>query len=193
MRRRLVESFYDCEAAMERIKYYSCATLFSFFVILWFSTSVMALEVGARAPDFTLLSIQDEEVSLSDFNGRLVLLKIGTTWCPGCKVLSREIGKVDSLLKERGVVVLDVFVQDTKVMVEKDQVGKTRSMTYHALVDNGRVHKGYSVYLIPRLLVVDAEQIVRYDSAGRDVSADEIRAMVEDFDPGQSGKLDAGS
>lgn len=178
---------------MKRINYYSCAILFSFFVILWFSSAVMAVEVGAQAPDFKLLSIQDKEVALSDFKGRLVLLKIGTTWCPGCKVLSHEIDKVDSLLKERDVVVLDIFIQDTNTMIEKALVGKTRSMTYHALVDDGEVHSGYSVYLIPRLLVVDAEQVVRFDSAGRDVSAEGIRAMVEEFASVQEQKPDAGN
>ena len=38
------------------------------------------------------------------------------------------------------------------------------------------------------LRVVDENQVVRCDSAGQDLSADEIRAMLEKFAPGE--KLD---
>ena len=147
----------------------------------------VAIETGIQAPDFKLKSLQGEDVSLSDFKGRLVLLKLATTWCPTCKELSAEIEKVGEFLKELDVVVLEVFVQDSPEMVKKYLGDTEPPMTFRALIDDGQVYEAYSVYLIPRVLVIDAEQIVRFESAGRNVLADDIITMVEEFNSSATG------
>ena len=148
---------------------------------------VFASDLGSRAPGFTLKSVQGEEISLADYKGRLVLLKLGTTWCPTCKEMSAEIDKIGTFLKEQGVAVIEVFVQDSAAMVEKYLGDAERPMTYRALLDDGQVYKAYNVYLIPRLLVVDAEQSIRFDSVGRNVLAEDIAALVKEFGPRAAG------
>ena len=118
-----------------------------------------------------------EEVRLSDFEGQLVLLKLATTWCPTCQQLSGEIRRASVVLAEHNVVFLDVFVQDSVATVEEYLEKIAYPMTFHALLDDGQVARSYNIYLIPRLLLVDADRVVRFDSAGRSVSADEIAAM----------------
>jgi hypothetical protein len=68
-------------------------------------------------------------------------------------------------------------------MIEKYLGGAEHPMTFQALLDDGQVYKAYNVYLIPRLLVVDAEQSIRFDSVGRNVLAEDIAAMVKEFAP----------
>jgi peroxiredoxin len=145
--------------------------------------TAVAIETGAQAPDFKLTSVAGQEVSLSDFKGQLVLLKLATTWCPTCKQLSAEIKKVGDFLKEKNVVFLEVFVQDSEEMIEKYLGDEVPPMTFHALLDDESVYEAYNVYLIPRFLVIDAEQVVRFDSSGRNVKAADITAMVEEFSP----------
>ena len=70
----------------------------------------LAVNVGEVAPDFTLESVGGEKVSLNDFKGQVVLLKLATTWCPTCKELSAEIQKAGEFLKEQNVAVLEVYV-----------------------------------------------------------------------------------
>ncbi len=154
-----------------------------FLVFCMAPVAAVAIETGAQAPDFKLKNMAGQEVSLSDFKGQLVLLKLATTWCPTCKQLSAEIGKVGDFLKEKDVVFLEVFVQDSQAMIEKYLAGKEFPMTFHALLDDGQAYKAYNVYLIPRFLIIDAEQIVRFDSAGRNVLAEDIISMVKEFGP----------
>ena len=158
--------------------------ILSIFVsIVFFSSPACAIKAGEKAPDFRLKSIVGEEVSLSDFRGRVVLLKLATTWCPTCKELSGEISRAGDDLAASNVVFLEVFIRDSEATVEEYVEGAGHPMTFHALLDDGQVYKDYNVYLIPRLLLVDADQVVRYDSAGRNVSAEEINALVKQYLP----------
>ena len=37
--------------------------------------------IGEQAPEFTLLNMEGENVSLSDFRGQVVVLNFWATWC----------------------------------------------------------------------------------------------------------------
>jgi peroxiredoxin len=155
--------------------------VFLLALICMVPTFSLAIEVGEVAPDFKLQSLTGEDVSLSDFKGRLVLLKLATTWCPTCKLLSAEIKKIGDFLKEQDVVVLEVFVQDSEKTIKKYLGDHKPPMTFHALLDDGQAYEAYNVYLIPRFLLIDKEQVVRFDSSGRTMKADDIRAMVQKY------------
>ena len=78
------------------------------------------------------------------------------------------------------VVNLEVFVQDTEAMISSYLEDVAYPMAYQALIDDGQVYEAYNVYLIPRLLLIDAGQVVRFDSAGRNVLGADILALVKD-------------
>ncbi|MFP3361655.1 redoxin domain-containing protein, partial [Planococcus sp. SIMBA_143] len=42
-------------------------------------------EVGDRAADFTLETMEGKEVGLSDYEGQPVFLNFWATWCPPCE------------------------------------------------------------------------------------------------------------
>ena len=76
---------------------------------------------------------------------------------------------------------LEVFVQDSKSTIKKYLGDYEAPMTFHALLDDGQAYEAYNVYLIPRFLVIDEEQVVRFDSSGRNVMADDIRSLIQTF------------
>jgi peroxiredoxin len=168
-----------CVDHLKSVKWLCAALLLAFFCTA--PTLGFAFEAGEPAPDFKLQSLTGEDVSLSDFKGSLVLLKLATTWCPTCKLLSAEIRKVGPFLKEQNVVVLEVFVQDSKEAILEYLGIHEPPMAFHALLDDGQAYAAYNVYLIPRFLVIDKDQVVRFDSSGQNVMADDIRAMVQEY------------
>ncbi|HHA9175383.1 TPA: thiol-disulfide oxidoreductase-associated lipoprotein SdbB [Streptococcus pneumoniae] len=54
-------------------------------------TTVQQISVGKYAPDFTLQSMDDKEVKLSDFKGKKVYLKFWASWCGPCKKSMPEL------------------------------------------------------------------------------------------------------
>lgn len=137
-----------------------------------------ALEVGAPAPDFTLKDLTDQEYSLSDFKGRVVVLKLATTWCPSCKQLSDELEDLGPYLKEQNAVLLDVYVQDSPAMVRKALKNRDYVVESHALLDDGQAYTDYNVYVIPRLLIIDQQQKVANDTLGQVVSGAWVKKRV---------------
>ena len=140
-----------------------------------------AVEVGKPAPGFTLQTPDGKSVSLADFKGKVVLLKLATTWCPSCAQLSRELAAIGEFLGEKDVVLLEVFLQDTPEMIARYLEWKRLPKQHYALIDDLQAYRGYSIYLIPRLLVVDREQKVRYDNgaAATVLPAAELKKLVE--------------
>ena len=154
-----------------------------FFILLTLLLPALAgaIEPGKPAPGFTLETLDGRKVSLADFKGKVVILKLATTWCPSCGQLSRELAAIGDFLKEKDVVLVEVFIQDTPEMIARYFEGKSLPMAHHVLLDDMQVYRGYNVYLIPRLLVLDREQTVRFDNgaAATIPPAAEIRKIVE--------------
>jgi len=153
-------------------------------VAVW-ALPAAALEYGDTAPDFSLPNLKGEMVSLSQYKGRTIVLKLATTWCPTCKQQMEEIAKVADFLDEKDVVVLDVFLQDTRAMVDDYLAGKKHPKNFVPLLDDGQARKAYNVYLIPRLVVIDPEFKVRRD--GSLLTAKDLMLMINGIGKGQQG------
>ena len=159
---------------------------FFFSVLVMFMPNVaFSLGVGDTPPDFTLTSLDGEQVSLSDFKGRVIILKLATTWCPTCKQQTETFLANDRFLAEHGVVVIDVFVQDSEKMVRKYLGDRKYRMTFVPLVDSGQAYRAYNVYLIPRVLVIDREFKVLRD--GGQLSSSQLRSLVKEASGEENG------
>jgi len=137
-----------------------------FLLCLALSTPASAIDIGSPPPDFKLTTPDGKVVQLSDFKGRIILLKLSTTWCPTCKQQTKEIEDAAGFLKKNNVVVIEVFLQDTEEMVAEFLQGKDfQGVDFFPLLDDQQVYKAYNVYLIPRVLIIDQDFTVRRDGS----------------------------
>src|SRR4030042_2753345 len=79
-------------------------------VILIAGCSATAPQVGKQAPDFQLLNLEEEPVSLSDFQGRPVLLNFWATWCGPCRQEMPLIQDIFTEESDTGLVILAIDV-----------------------------------------------------------------------------------
>ncbi|MCB0870355.1 MAG: redoxin domain-containing protein [Solirubrobacterales bacterium] len=106
------------------------------------------IEVGAKAPDFTLPDHAGQEVSLSDFAGRRVLLAFyPLDFSPVCSDQLALYKDIQSDLDEAGVTMLGVSVDSAFAhKAFRDQLGIETSL----LADfepKGAVAEAYGAYL----------------------------------------------
>ena len=133
-------------------------------IFFCFTTYSAAFQVGESAPDFTLNNLNGEPVSLSDFKGRPVVLEISTTWCPGCQFQFQEVTKITESYSSDEVGVLEVFVQEVDSSV-RSFAEENHGHPEQILLDDDSVLQSYSVYLIPRLIIIDSQGLIRHDGS----------------------------
>jgi peroxiredoxin len=71
------------------------------------------------APTLTLTDMQDQTVSLSDYEGSWVLVNNWATWCPPCRAEMPELNAYYEAHKEEGFVLIGVSSGDTKNQIER--------------------------------------------------------------------------
>lgn len=151
------------------------------FLLLLLPLSVSALDNGAIAPDFALPTLDGKIVHLADYKGKIVLLKLATTWCPACQEQSHELKRAGDDLHGQDVILVEVFLQETAETVRNYLAGTKPSLPAVALIDDDQVRRSYNVYTIPRVLVLDRELRVRRD--GGVLSAAELVKLVKTIGP----------
>lgn len=138
-------------------------TVLSLLLLLWgMSPAVYALAQGDQVPHFALPTVGGQEVALQDLQGRPVLLKLATTWCPTCKQQMQEIQAAQDVLQQHNVVVAEVYLQGSRAGVK--EFASQHPLATHRVVwlDDGTVRRRYAVYVIPQLLLLDAKGEVVY-------------------------------
>lgn len=65
-----------------------------------------------HSEDWTLTSIKGEQITLSNFQGKPVVLVFWATWCPYCKKLLPGIAKLHEKYKEKGLKVIAVNIKE---------------------------------------------------------------------------------
>ena len=115
------------------------------------------IAIGELAPDFTLKNLDGEEVSLSDYKGKIVLINFWATWCKFCDVEMPDLNNVDK--KNDDVVVLAVNVQEEQPKVS--EYIKEGGYDFEVVLDTkGNISRNYLVSSFPTTYAVDKEGIL---------------------------------
>ncbi|MEH7226541.1 redoxin domain-containing protein [Bacillus sp. JJ1566] len=123
---------------------------------------------GQMAPDFTLKTISGEEMSLSAFRGKKVILNFWASWCPPCKAEMPHMQEFYLENKESNAVLLSVNL--TTAEKKSSDVAKfveEYELTFPVLLDEqGDIGQIYQAYAIPTSYLIDSKGIVRKKIVG---------------------------
>lgn len=120
-------------------------------------TGEFDIEVGKLTPDFTLKDLDGEEVSLSDYRGKIVLINFWATWCKWCDVEMPDLQKLDD--ENDDIVVLAVDVMEEKETVKKYL--EDGGYDFQVVLDeDGEISRTFLVSGLPTSYFVDKEGIL---------------------------------
>jgi peroxiredoxin len=135
-------------------------------------------EVGKRAPDFTLKNLDGQEVTLSQYRGKIVMVNFWLTSCSACR---SEIPYVQAIFESwprDNLEILAISVEENAPMVRSFVY--SRGITFPVLLDSkGIVNEIYHPTVIPTTFFIDADGIVRAVKEGHFESQQEIENLLK--------------
>lgn len=93
-------------------------------------------EGGGRAPDFTLRDIENKEVRLSAYEGKIVMLSFWATWCGPCLVEMPHLQRIYDTYKDQGFVLLAISADDAKSASRVKPLVMAKGFTFPVLLDS---------------------------------------------------------
>ena len=114
-------------------------------------------ESNQQAPNFTLKDLEGWEVSLSDYEGKIIFVNFWATWCGPCK---REIpGFIELQNKYKDdLVILGISIDRRGTKDRVAPFAKNYNINFPVLFSDGKVEKDYGgIRAIPTTFILDRE------------------------------------
>ncbi len=146
---------------------------------LYASVGIQRVSPPVEAPDFTLKNLEGSEVSLKDFEGKVVFLNFWATWCGPCREEMPSMERLWQRFKEEDFVILAVDLRESRGEVVSFM--KEYGLTFPVLLDSkGEVGSMFGVRAIPTTYLLDSEgKIVGGAIGARNWESDDAFELIE--------------
>ncbi len=141
------------------------------------SVSLASSTNSNEAPDFKLASLSGEEIRLSDFRGKPVVLNFWASWCGPCREESPILGSAAKKY-EQDIEFLGVAVNDSEDKVKT--FSRRSGMDYPIGLDNGSIADAYRVNGIPATFFIDGNGQIADTWVGA-ISEEELTSRIEEL------------
>ncbi|WP_299671864.1 TlpA disulfide reductase family protein [uncultured Polaribacter sp.] len=125
------------------------------------------LREGAVSPDFTLTSLNGEEITLSQVKGKYLLIDFWASWCKPCRSSFPHLKELYGKYKNKGFEIIAIGTNDEKAKWE-NAIEEDNTPWIHLfdepkikkLNEYGEVAKLYGVPFLPTTFLLDKNRII---------------------------------
>ncbi len=136
------------------------------FILVAMVTACAASDNSSLAPDFRLRDLNGREISLSDYEGKVLYINFWATWCPPCRAEIPDFIEFYKDYKDQGLEVLGVSVDQ----MSTDKVlafVKANEMNYPVVMYTMDLINDYRPgNSIPTTIVIDRKGMIRHKQVG---------------------------
>jgi len=139
--------------------------LFTFYFSLFNISCAQneGLNIGDKAPDFTLEDTAGHKVNLQDTvkAGKATLLVFWATWCPYCTEEIPDLIKLNNDYSSKGLKILAVDIGENRKKAAS--FATAQGINYTVLLDTeNRVAEQYGIMGIPANVLIDKDGVIKY-------------------------------
>jgi peroxiredoxin len=143
-------------------------------------TVKVGTRIGFTAPDFTLQTIDGQQVSLSDYRGKPVILNFWASWCGPCRYEVPAFKSFYDKYENEGVAIIAVNTQDNPDNALA--YAKADNLKFTIPVDpQGKVANLYNVRGLPTTYFIDENGIITSIKIGPFLFMEEIEDRLDSF------------
>ncbi len=119
-----------------------------------------------RASDFTLVDLEGTSFSLSDYQGKVVIIDFMATWCGPCKTQVPHLGVIWEKYQDDIVIIsIDIDPNETPETLQEFSY-QFPYATWIWPTDIENLGYEYSIYTLPTIIIVDQEGYISFRRPG---------------------------
>lgn len=118
------------------------------------------LKIGDRAPAFTIIDLDGQTISSTNWRGSPVILRFWDTECKYCRADSPIINRYFDTYRQRGLKVLYVATSNETVERVRTYIEELDIGFPVALDTDGKMAQDYQVSLVPQTIFISPDQKV---------------------------------
>jgi peroxiredoxin len=124
-------------------------------VVLFAPAGIQAApRVGQPAPDFKMVTLTGQQVSLEKYRGQVLFLDFFATWCKPCRESIPHLNELNRKYGKQGLQVLGVSADEdgeksVRIFAEQNRIG------YPVALAGETVLTDFAVRAVPVLFVID--------------------------------------
>ncbi|MBU2563181.1 MAG: TlpA family protein disulfide reductase [Actinobacteria bacterium] len=126
--------------------------------------------------DFTLMDLDGNEISLSDFNKKVLILNFWATWCPPCREEIPDFVEVYNEYESKDVQFIGVSNEDISTL--KSFV-ENYDISYPILIDDANIMGKWGIRAIPTTFVFDKNGQIIFKNVGM-MTGEQLKNIIED-------------
>lgn len=118
---------------------------------------------AAGPQNFTLTSLDGDEITLSELRGTVVIIDFWATWCPPCRNSIPALIKLFNKYKDQGFTILGISLEDRTTL---ESYRDAHKIPYPILIGNKEIARAYDIQAIPNMFIIDKKGKIRKTQLG---------------------------
>lgn len=119
-----------------------------------------------NAPDFTVIDLEGNEITLTDYQGKIVFLNFWATWCSPCREEIPGFIEAYEEHKEEGMRIIGISLDQGKEDKIREFVEEYKINYPVAKGDSDLVRKYQTGRVVPETFIIDQEGKFRHKHIG---------------------------
>ena len=156
------------------------------FAVVLVALTCLAKDASVKAPDFTTETLEGQQIQLSSYQGKVVLVDFWASWCGPCRKEMPFLVEQYSEKKDQGFIVLAVNLDKETKNIQKFLSNLEKRPGFPVVRDpNETICPLYKLEGMPTSILIDRQGKMRFRHQGfkeetRDELVEEIDLLISE-------------